>query len=187
MTTSNEVSVKALLGGASGIRKSEPLRAIGIDETSFQKRHEYVTVVYDTERARVIDVLDGHKQKALEDFYWDTPLEHLETIESVSMDMWGPYIQATLDHIPDADKKIAFDRFHVAKHIGAGVNKVRVDEHADLQQLGHDTLKGSRYLWLQNPENMRPKNRLRFEELAILFHCGGLDLYPRFVLTHTNS
>ena len=30
------------------------------------------------------------------------------------------------------------------------------------------------------------RNRARFRE-AILFHCGGLDLYPQLALTHTNS
>jgi len=146
-------------------RKSQPLHSIGLDETSFQRRHEYVTVVYDTERARVVDVLDGRSQQAVETFFWDTPFEDLETIVSVSMDMWGPYIGAVREHIPDADDKIAFDRFHVAKHIGDGVNKVRVDEHTELRAQGIDTLKGTRYLWLQNPENMKPSNRSRFEEL----------------------
>ena len=146
-------------------RESEPLRKIGIDETSFQRRHEYVTVVYDTERQRVVEVLDGRDQEALEGFYWDTPIEHLETIESVSMDMWRPYIAATLLHVPDAEDKIAFDRFHIAKHLGEAVNKVRVDEHKDLVARGIDTLKGTRYLWLQNPENMKPRNRLRFNDV----------------------
>lgn len=146
-------------------RQSQPLRHIGLDETSFQKRHEYVTVVYDTERARVTEVLDGRKQEALEDFYWDTPFEHLQTIESISMDMWPAYINATLLHIPDAETKIAFDRFHVAKHIGDGVNKVRAEENAELRELGDDVLTGTRYLWLQNPENMKPANRVRFQEL----------------------
>jgi transposase len=146
-------------------RESQPLKHIGIDETSFQKRHEYVTVVYDCDRKHVVEVLDRRDQQALENFYWDTPLVHLESLESISMDMWDPYIQATLLHVPDAEKKIGFDRFHVAKHIGDGVNKVRIQEHAELQQLGDDALKGSRYLWLQNPENMKPKNRQRFEEL----------------------
>lgn len=146
-------------------RKSQPLRAIGLDETSFQCRHEYVTVIYDTERTRVVEVLDGRSRESLEAFYWDTPFEDLQTIESVSMDMWGPYIEATLEHIPDAKRKIAFDRFHVAKHIGDGVKKVRVQEHAELQGGGVDTLKGTRYLWLQNPENMTAKNLARFEAL----------------------
>jgi hypothetical protein len=34
------------------------------------------------------------------------------------MDMWPAYIRATRDAIPDADEKIAFDKFHVAKYLG---------------------------------------------------------------------
>jgi transposase len=146
-------------------REAEPLRNIGVDETSFQKRHEYVTVVYDCDRKHVIDVLDDRKQEGLEEFYFGTPLEHLESLESVSMDMWGPFIDATLLHVPGASEKIAFDRFHVAKHIGEGVNKVRVDEHLELRKVGDNLLKGTRHLWLQNPENMKPRNRLRFGQL----------------------
>lgn len=146
-------------------RESQPLRSIGIDETSFQTRHEYVTIVYDTERGRVVEVLDGRGQESLENFFWDTPYEHLETLEAVSMDMWAPYIAATRNHIPEADNKIAFDRFHVAKHLGDAVNDVRRQEHAELRSFGDDLLKGSRYLWLKNPENMSPEHRLRFEAL----------------------
>ena len=80
-------------------RESQPLRRIGIDETSFQKRHEYVTVVYDVERTRVIEVLNGRKQDDLEKFFWDTPLEHILTLESVSMDMWPAYINAVSCHM----------------------------------------------------------------------------------------
>jgi len=146
-------------------REAQPLGHIGIDETSYQKRHEYVTVIYDRERGHVIDVLDDRTRFSLEEFYFATPLEHLETIESVSMDMWGNYIEATLVHVPDAESKIAFDRFHVAKHIGDAVNKVRVTEHAELLADGDKQLSGTRYLWLQNPENMKPGNRVRFNAL----------------------
>jgi transposase len=146
-------------------RTSQPLRHIGLDETSFQKRHEYVTVVYDTERTRVVEVLDGRKKETLEQFHWDTPYEHLATIETISMDMWPAYINATLEHVPDAETKISFDRFHVAKHIGDGVNKVRAEENAELRQQGIDTLTGTRMLWLQNQENMKPANLSRFRLL----------------------
>lgn len=146
-------------------RKAQPLVNIGIDETSFQKRHEYVTVIYDCDRKHVIDVLDDRKRDSVEEFYFATPLEHLKSIESVSMDMWPNFIEATQLHVPDAENKIAFDRFHVAKHIGDAVNKVRVDENAELRAAGDKRLAGTRYLWLQNPENMKPRNRQRFERL----------------------
>jgi transposase len=146
-------------------REAQPLRRIGVDETSFQKRHEYVTVVYDVERTRVLEVLDGRKQEDLENFFWDTPREHLETIESVSMDMWPAYIQAVKEHVPEPESRICFDRFHVAKYMGDAVNKVRATESACLRSAGDKTLVGTRYLWLQNPESMKPKNRIRFETL----------------------
>jgi transposase len=38
---------------------SYPAR-IGLDETSFQKRHEYVTVVMDLDGKRVLSVVDAH-------------------------------------------------------------------------------------------------------------------------------
>jgi transposase len=157
-------------GVARGLkrRKSKPRRAIGVDETSYQKRHEYVTIIYDIDDKVVLDVGDGRSQEVLEDFFWDTPFEHLETLEVVSMDMWAPYIAATRLHVPDADRKIAFDRFHVAKHLGDAVNDVRKREHTELMRDGDDTLKGSRYLWLKNPENMKPKQRLLFENLKDL-------------------
>ncbi len=95
-------------------RESLPLRTIGVDETSFQKRHEYVTVVYDTERARVQEVLDGRKQEDLEGFFWDAPLEHLLTLKYVSIDMWPADVSAVANHIEEPEKKISFYRFHVA-------------------------------------------------------------------------
>ena len=50
-------------------RESLPLRAIGVDETSFQKRHEYVTVVFDKVGGRVVHVADDRKRSTLEAYY----------------------------------------------------------------------------------------------------------------------
>jgi Transposase len=35
----------------------------------------------------------------------------LAGIEAIAMDMWGPFIRATREHVPDAEGKIVFDRF----------------------------------------------------------------------------
>ena len=32
------------------------------------------------------------------------------------MDMWKPYIAATQEMVPDAEKKIVYDRLHIAAH-----------------------------------------------------------------------
>ena len=41
------------------------------------------------------------------------------------MDMWPAFINATLEMVPGAESKIAFDKFHVAKYLGEAVDKVR--------------------------------------------------------------
>lgn len=134
-------------------RALEPPVSVGVDETSFQRRHEYVSVVTDLERSRVLYVADDRKQESLDSFWKGLPPEHLASIEVVAMDMWPPYIRSTHEHVPDAGSKIVFDKFHVAKHLNEAVDKVRRKENRELQAKGVDWLKGTKYAWLRNPDN----------------------------------
>jgi len=86
-------------------------------------------------------------------------------IEAVSMDMWPAYLNATRDHVPGAEDKIAFDRFHVAKLLGEAVDQVRRQEHRQLRAQGCEDLKGSRYVWLTDPANMTAAQKERFQAL----------------------
>ncbi|TAL82437.1 MAG: hypothetical protein EPN74_17080 [Rhodanobacter sp.] len=43
--------------------------------------------------------------------------------------MWPAFIGATRAALPDEDTKIAFDKFHVAKHLADAVDKVRRTGH----------------------------------------------------------
>ena len=45
------------------------------------------------------------------------------------MDMWEPYVQATLEAVPLAHDKIVFDRFHIMQHMTEAVDDVRKQEH----------------------------------------------------------
>jgi transposase len=67
------------------------------------------------------------------------------------MDLWEPYMQATLAQLPDAATKIVFDKFHIAKHLNAGVDRVRRAEHRELRAQGDDRLLGTKYTWLRHP------------------------------------
>ncbi len=88
---------RAIARGLARRETCSPTR-IGVDETSFQKRHEYVTVVTNIDNSTMIAV----------------------------MDMWPAYINAVTRHLPNA--KIAFDRSHIAKHLGDAVNAGRSTE-----------------------------------------------------------
>jgi len=138
---------------------------ISVDETSFQKHHEYVTVVTDQQKGDVIHVADERTRDSLESFYTGLSDEQRTGILAVAMDMWPAYIKATQVHVPDADDKIAFDKFHVAKYLGDGVDKVRREEHRRLLSEGDTSLKGSKYQWLRNPANMSAAQQNHFAVL----------------------
>ncbi|MEJ1472115.1 MAG: ISL3 family transposase [Candidatus Sedimenticola sp. (ex Thyasira tokunagai)] len=138
---------------------------IGVDETAFRKRHDYVTVVSDQDTGTVLHVGSDRKKATLKAWYSSLTEGQREAIESVSMDMWPAFINATLESLPGADEKIAFDKFHVAKYLGEAVDKVRRQEHKALMAEGYEDLKGSKYDWLYNPHNMTHKQKLRFKAL----------------------
>lgn len=146
-------------------RKKRLPQHLGVDETSFQKRHEYVTVVLDRKRNTVLHVADDRDKEALDSFFEQFTPRQLAQVESVAMDMWRAYISSVEEYVPEAEKKIVFDKFHIAQHLGNAVDKVRRQEHRQLRKDGDDTLKGSRYLWLMNPERMSTNNT---RELAAL-------------------
>ena len=117
---------------------------MGVDETSFQKRHEYVTLTSDLERGRVLYVGDDRTQTSLDAFWLGLPREHLLAVEAVAMDMCAPYIQSTLLHLPAADEKIVFDKFHIMKHLGEAVDLVRRAENRELRAAGDERLANRR-------------------------------------------
>ena len=143
-------------------REARTAAKISVDETSFQKRHEYVTVVTDQATGHVLYIADDRKKESLAQYYSGLNAEQIDAIEAVAMDMWPAYIKATRHGIPDADTKIAFDKFHVAKALGEGVDRVRKEEHRALLNMGDTTLKGTKYQWLYNPANMTRKQRAAF-------------------------
>ena len=132
-------------------RTLEAPRHAGVDETSFQKRHEYVTVVSDLERGVVVHVADDRGREALDGFWTRLREEQRAQVEAVAMDMWEPYIQSTLAHLPGAESKIVFDKFHVAQHLGDAVDRVRKQELRSGLATGDAILKGTKYRWLENP------------------------------------
>ena len=113
-------------------RQVEPVAYLGLDETSFQKRHEYVTVVSDLENDRVLYVGDDRKRETVNAYWTSLSPEQLDAIRAIAMDMWEPYILSTRDHVPNADQKIVFDKFHVAQHLNKAVDKVRRQENREL-------------------------------------------------------
>ncbi len=146
-------------------RKTEAVRRLSVDETSFRRRHRYVTVVSNPETGNVLHVAPGRGKDVLMAFYEGLGEKYRAAVESVSMDMWGPYISATQAMIPDAVMKIAFDRFHVARHLGDAVDKVRRAEHRALVKEGNGILVGTRWQWLKGSRRKTHAEKLAFARL----------------------
>lgn len=135
---------------------------IGIDETSFQKRHEYVTVILDKDSDSIIDVLDDRKAETLNNWFKTQKKSDFTEIESISMDMWDPYINAVNANFDEAESLIAFDRFHVAQHFGKALDKVRAEEHRTLTAQGESLLIRTKHQWLRN--SIRTDNRSSYRK-----------------------
>lgn len=148
-------------------RKIEPVKSLGIDETSFQKRHEYVTVLLDNEKDVVIDVLDNRRAEDLDAWLKQRPEAEKTVLKAITMDMWDPYIKAVMDNVPSAGEKICFDPFHIMSHFSKALDKIRAEEHRGfLRSDGESCLKHTRFEWLRNSSRTDNRSRIEFMRLA---------------------
>ena len=163
--TAHEIMRQAVERGLDR-RQLEGLKHLGMDEKSFGRGQSYVTLLTDLERSRVLDVVEDRTTEAAERVWQTLTPQQKEAVEAVAVDMWEPFIQAIQKEVPDAD--IVHDKFHVSKYLGEAVDKVRRQEHKELMAQGDETLKGTRQLWLYNPENFNPEQAQEFAALKDL-------------------
>ena len=138
---------------------------IGIDETSFQKRHEYVSIICDLITSEVLYVSDGRGQASIEPFFDALTEDERASIKVIALDMHDPFINVAAVAVPDWEDVLCFDRFHVAQLFTNAVDQVRRMEAKDLAAAGDDTLKGTRYHWLKGLANMTSKMKRELREL----------------------
>jgi len=141
-------------GVARGLerRKLEDLSRVGMDEKSFLKGHRYITALNDLDRGRVLEVVEGRTEEDALALWGKIPETSRAMIKAVAMDMWQAFENAARRMVPGAE--IVHDKFHIAKHLNEGVNRVRTEEHRRLLREGDERLKGTRWLWLRAEENL---------------------------------
>jgi len=132
---------------------------ISIDEKAFRKGHSYVTVLSHPGSGVVLDVIENRDTKAAKELIMQsfTP-EHRKRIQTVSTDMWQPYLNAVASILPNAE--IVHDRFHLVKYLNECMDKVR---RREVRQ--QTLLKGSRYALLKSLENMTDSQFEKFEQI----------------------
>jgi len=138
------------------------LTAVGMDETSKRKGHDYITLFVDLQQKRTIFIAEGKDQETVKAFVDDLGTHNgkPEAITDVSCDMSPAFIRGITDHLINA--KITFDRFHIMKVLNTAVDRVRKQE-VMIQSI----LKGHKYIFLKNESNLTIKQRQIRQELSI--------------------
>jgi transposase len=152
---------------ARGLRRrtTELIPRLGIDEKAYRKGHRYVTLVNDLDRGCVLYVAEDRKQSSLDGFWKTLSPEQLASIEGVAIDMWDPYENSIREHLPGAQDKIVYDKFHIAKHLGEAVDRVRRAENKVLRAEDDERLVGTKYDWLRHPDNFTSEAWREFKDL----------------------
>lgn len=129
------------------------LTHIGVDELSYRRHHEYITVVVDHKRGNVVWAQPGKNADTLRAFFDELGTERCGKLEAVTIDMSGAYIKAVTECSPQA--QIIFDRFHVQRLVQNAVDEVRRDEaRAATSDEERKELKGTRWPLLKSFWNL---------------------------------
>jgi transposase len=139
-------------------------RVIGIDELSLRKGHTYRIVVSDLERGRPIWYGGKDRSEASMDMFyeWLGP-KKTRKIRLAVMDMWKAFEKSTGKHAQGA--AILYDKFHVMRHLGEALDKVRKMEYARLWERDRSYIKGQKYTLLSNREHLSLDGRKALKKL----------------------
>ena len=139
-------------------------KVIGIDEVSIRKGHSYRIVVSDLSgwpraiRGRPIWFGGEDRSEAsMAQFYLWLGEKKSRAIRLAVMAMWKSFRHATEQHAPNA--AILFDKFHIMRHLGEALDKVRKSEYARRSGRERRFIKGQKYTLLSNRENLTLEGR----------------------------
>lgn len=148
-------------------RSLEGIERVGMDEKSFGRGQDYISVLNDLDGGRVLEVTPGHDSESGRRLWQTFSAEQRSRVRAAAMDMSAGYALATRIEAPQV--RIVFDRYHVSALLNQAVDEVRRAEHRTRQQEGDDILKGSKQLWLYNPINLSEE---RLEDFAALLQVN---------------
>ena len=126
-------------------------------------------MVIDHTNGRVLDVLESREKEAV--VRWLAAGREsglLAGVEEVTCDMWDAYVEASKE-VFGSTIRITIDRFHVMKNFQDRLNEARREIQRGLDKERARELKGSRWLWVTNPENLTVEQGAQLEALKRKF------------------
>lgn len=139
------------------------VEAIGVDETSIKRGHNYISLFVDLLKKKTIFVTEGKDHQTVTAFvdFLESTNGVRDKIKDVSCDMSPAFIKGIRKELPEA--AITFDKFHVLKIINEAVDAVRRSEAKDTP-----ILKGARYVFIKNRQNLTAAQEAKKEVLSKL-------------------
>jgi len=156
---------KAYLRGQYTSVSLANVRYIAIDEVYLGRKRKYITIVMDLQSGRVIHIGKGKGKNALKPF-WKRLKHSKAKILAAATDMASGYVAEVCDHLLCAD--LVLDHFHLVKWLNDKLSLLRRQLYHQADVLGKEVLKGSRYLLLKAPQNLKPHEDRTRDERARL-------------------
>jgi transposase len=142
------------------------IEALGIDETSWQRGHRYLTVVYQLDGAvrRLLWVGEQRSAETLRRFFHVFGPERTQQLRFICSDLWQPYLDVIAQYASPALHVL--DRFHVALNLNKAVDQVRAEESQELRRKGFEPiLTRTRWCLLKRPEHLSPREEIKLADL----------------------
>jgi transposase len=140
-------------------------RVLGMDEFSMKRGRRYETVFCDLEAPRVLEVVAGREQKAVQAYL--EGLREPERVAVVVIDMSDTYRQVVVLCLPRA--VIVADRFHVVRRVGEALAGVRRRLQGQERKGRRDRLYRLRYALLAQPADWSEVERREIEGLFVAY------------------
>lgn len=129
------------------------VKRVGIDETSAKRGQDYISLFFDLDQRRLLFGTEGKDHETVKSFAEDLKDHHgePENITDACIDMSKAFIKGVTEALPNAE--VTFDPFHMIQIMNKALGEVRSEE----ARLYPELMKGSRYAFLKNPENLTEK------------------------------
>jgi transposase len=138
-------------------------KRVSMDEISKEKGKVYATVISDPVSKKILDVLESRKKAVITQFYERKGKKWCNKILVATMDAWVAFRTATEEKCKNA--KICYDHFHLAQHFSKAIDKIRISEIKRVGKKNSDYLKGTRWLLLKRPENLKETEKESLNKL----------------------
>ncbi len=126
-------------------------------------------MIVDHDNQCVLEVLENREKATVLAYLKKAKAEGLlALVEEVTTDMWDAYVEAARAAFGDA-VAVTIDRFHVMKNFQECLTGARRELQRQLSEKEREQLKGSRWLWVTNLENLTPEKRQELEALKQQF------------------